>query len=73
MRKGASALFINVYLHRDEPGGRCSEWLDDALIEHGIGDFDESGNVGTGNIIPAVSIFLCSLCALFVDRGHDLG
>ena len=42
--------------------------LYDALIEHRIGDFDESGNVRANNKIARMPVFGGGFPRVFVDR-----
>ena len=46
--------------------------LDQALSEHGSGDFQEAGNVGAGHVVAGGTVLFSRLAAGIVDVFHDL-
>src|SRR5690606_22472655 len=52
-------------------GGR--PFLDDAEGEHGVGDLDEPGDVGSGQVVAGLAVVVGRGEAAVVDAAHDLG
>src|SRR5699024_4097112 len=46
---------------------------DDSLGEHRLGDADETGDIGSGDVVSGRPEFLGSGSAAVVDIAHDLG
>src|SRR4051812_11785124 len=56
----------------EPPGSARSVLLDDALVEHRVGDLDETGDVRAEHVIAFAPVLLGGHPTLPVDRLHDV-
>ena len=51
--------------------GICNPKSNQALIEHGVGDFYEARDVGAGDKVAGTAVFFGGFTGAFVDVAHN--